>query len=87
MEASFLQHESFLGDGLYKVRIILRSTWLIILPGYTNVTKSFDMTLNSKHRTEKLKTKSQRYWNTKNENTDRRKSSFTERIGRKYRLM
>ena len=35
----------------------------------------------------KLKTKNQRYKTTKNENTARRKPSFTKRIGRKCRLI
>ena len=47
---------------------------LITLPDYKNFIKSFEMTLNSKHRTEKVKTKDQRYRNTKNQNTERRKS-------------
>ena len=34
-----------------------------MLPDYTNV-KSFEMTLNSRHRTENLKTKNKRYRNT-----------------------
>ena len=33
---------------------------LITLPDYTNFIKSFEMTLNLKHRTEKLKTKDKR---------------------------
>ena len=37
------------------------------IPGSYNVIKSFKETLNSKHRT-KLKIKSQRYRNTKDEN-------------------
>ena len=37
---------------LQEVRTKSKSTWLIILPD-----KTFEMTLNSKHRTEKLKTK------------------------------
>ena len=45
------------------------------------------MTSNSKHRTEKLKPKKQRYRNTKMQNTERRKPSFTERIGTKFRLV
>ena len=43
-----------------------------------DVIKSFGMILNSKHRTEKLKTKNQRYKNTKNQNTARQKPSFTK---------
>ena len=58
---------------------------MIILSDETNIMKSFKTTLNSKHRTKKLKTKIQRYRNTKNQNTERRKSSFTKRIGRKCR--
>ena len=38
--------------------------------------KSFEMTLYSKHRTEKLKTKDQRYRNTENQKTERQKHSF-----------
>ena len=41
------------------------------------------MTLNSKHRPEKMKTKNQRYRNMENQNTERRKPSFTKRIGKK----
>ena len=43
------------------------------------------MTLNSKHRTEKLKTKNQRNRNMKNQDTER-KPSFTKRTIRKCRL-
>ena len=50
------------------------STRLIILPDYANVMKSFKITLNSKHRTEKLETKNERCKNTKNQNTERRKA-------------
>ena len=42
------------------------------------------MRLNSKHRTEILKTKSKRYRNTKNQNPERLKPSFSKRIGRKW---
>ena len=52
-----------------------------------NVIKSFEMTLKSKHKTEKLKTKSQRSRNMENQNKERRKPSFTKRIGRKCRLI
>ena len=45
--------------------------------------KSFEMALNSKHGTEKLKTKSQRYKNMKKQNTERRKPSLTKKTGRK----
>ena len=48
--------------------------------------KSFEMTLNSKHGTEKLKTKNQRNRNMKNQNAERRKPSFTKRTDRKCRL-
>ena len=41
------------------------------------------MMLNSKHRTEKTKSKNQINRNMKNQNTERRKPSFTGRIGRK----
>ena len=50
-----------------------------------NVIKSFEMTLNSKHRTEKIKSKNQRNRNMKSQNTERRKPSLTRRIGRKYK--
>ena len=33
---------------------------MIILSDYTNVITSFEMTMNSKHRTEKLKTNNQK---------------------------
>ena len=49
--------------------------------------KSFEMTLNSKHRTEKKKAKNQRNRNMKNQDTERRKPSFNKRIGRKCRIM
>ena len=49
-----------LTDRLNKVRTKLK-----------NVIKYFEMKLNSKHRTEKLKTKNQIYRNTKNQNTER----------------
>ena len=48
-----------------------------------NVIKSFAMTLNSKHRTEKMKTKYQRNRNIKQQNTETQKPSFTKRICRK----
>ena len=48
---------------------------------------SFEMTLNSKHSTEKLKTKDQRNRNMKSQNTERQKPSFTNKIGRKCRLI
>ena len=65
-----------LTDSLNKVRTKLK-----------NVIKSFEMTLNSKHSTEKLKTKNQRNRNMKSQNTERRKPSFTNKIGRKCRLI
>ena len=43
---------------------------LITLPDYVNFIKSFEMTLNSKHITEKLKPKDQRYRNTENQNKE-----------------
>ena len=45
-----------------------------------NVIKSFEMTLNSKHGTEKIKNKNQRNINIKNQNTERSKPSFTKKI-------
>ena len=45
------------------------------------------MSLNSKHRTEKLKIKNERYKNPKNQNTERRKHSFTKRLRRKCKLV
>ena len=45
------------------------------------------MTLNSKHRTEKLNTKNKRYRNTKKQNPERFKPSISNRIGRKCRLI
>ena len=41
---------------------------------------SFEMTLDSKHGTGKIKTKNLRNRNIKNENTERRKPSFTIKI-------
>ena len=53
-------------DRLYKVTTKFKSTWwLIILPDYTNIIMSFEMKLNSKHRTEELQAKQQGYRNTK----------------------
>ena len=69
------------------MKTILKSTLLILLPDNTTVIKSLEMNLNSKHRTEKLKPKSQRYRNTKNQNTERWKPSFTKRIDRKGTLI
>ena len=66
LEICFSKYHSSILDRLHKVRTKLKRTWLIILPDYTNVIKSFKMTLNSKHGTEKLKAKSQRYRNMKN---------------------
>ena len=42
--------------------------------------------LNSKYRTEKLKTRKKRHRNTKNQNPPRRKLSFSKRKGGKCRL-
>ena len=45
------------------------------------------MTLNSKQGAEKIKTKTQRNRNMRNQNAETRKPSFTKRIGRKCRLI
>ena len=63
-------------DRLNKVRTKLK-----------NVIQSFEMTLNSKHRTEKIKTKNQRNRSMKSQNTERRKPRFTKRMGRNCRLL
>ena len=42
------------------------------------------MTLNLNHRTEKLKTENKRYRNTKSQNPERLKSSYSKIIGRKH---
>ena len=52
-----------------------------------NVNKSCEMILNSKHRTEIIKPKTQINRNVTSQNTERRKPSFTKRIGRKCRLI
>ena len=52
-----------------------------------NIISSFEMTLNSKYTTEKIKTKYHRNRNMKNQNTERQKPSFSKRIGRKRRLI
>ena len=65
-----------LTDRLNKVRI-----------KWKNVIKSFGMTLNSKQRTEKIKTKSRRNRNMKSQNIERQKTSLIKRIGRKCRLI
>ena len=72
----FITRSCILTDCLNKVKTKLK-----------NVIKSFGMTLNSKHRTEKVKNKNQRNRNMKNKNTERRKPSFTKRMGRKCRLI
>ena len=59
---------------------------IVILADYTNVIKSFKLTFSSIHGTENVKIKYQKYRSTKNQNTKRRKPSFTRRIGRKCRL-
>ena len=77
LEACFLHRNSFiLTNGLNKVRTKLK-----------NVVKSFEMTLNSKHGTEKIKNKNKWNRNMKNQNTERQKTSFTKRIGIKCRLI
>ena len=54
-------------------------------PDNTKVVMSFEMTLNSKYKTEKSKIKYQRWRNMKN--TEIQKPSFTKRIDRKYELV
>ena len=57
----FLQRDFYvLTDRLNKARTKLKNV------------KSFQVTLNSKHKTEKIKTKNQRNRNMKNQNTERR---------------
>ena len=51
-----------------------------------DVIKSFEMTLNSKHRTEIIKTKNQRNWSMKSQTTERRKLRFAKRIGKKCKF-
>ena len=62
----------FITDHLNKVRTKLN-----------NVIKSFEMTLNSKHRAKKK----QRKRNMKSQNTQKRKLSFIKRVDRKCRLI
>ena len=45
------------------------------------------MTLNSKHRGEKLKTNVKDIETRKTQNTERRKPNFIKRVGRKRRLI
>ena len=45
------------------------------------------MTLNSKHRAENVKTKSQRNRNMKNQNTQKEKPSFIKKIGTTCRFV
>ena len=52
-----------------------------------NVFKSFEMTLNSKYRTKRIKTKNQINRKMKNQNKERWKPSFDKRIGRQCRLI
>ena len=69
----------YLTDRLNKVRTKLK-----------NVIKSFEMTLNSNYRLEKIKTENQRNRKMKKEtpkNTERQKPSFSKKIGRKCRLL
>ena len=58
---------------------------ILYTPDYTNV-KPFEITLNSKHKAEKLKTKSKTCRNTKKQNSEKLKFSFSKRLGRKCRL-
>ena len=51
-----------------------------------NAIKSFEMTSNSKHKTEIIKTENQNR-NMESQHSERRKLSFTKRIGRKCRLI
>ena len=60
---------------------------MIILPDYTSVINAFEMTLNSKHRGEKLKTNVKDIETRKTQNTERRKPNFIKRVGRKRRLI
>ena len=46
-----------------------------------------NLALNSKYRTEKLKTKEKTIQIHKNQNTEKRKPSFAKRLGRKCRLI
>ena len=59
----------FITDYLKKVRTKLK-----------NVIQSFEMTLNSKHRTENIKIKNLRNRNIKNQTIKRRKPTFIRRI-------
>ena len=70
---------------LYKARANVKTTWLIILL-IIHILLSLSMILNPKHRTENLKTKNQRYRNTRIQNKEKRKPSFTKRIRRKCNL-
>ena len=70
-----------------KFLFINETVLLYKLFDYTNIIKAFEMSLNSKHRTEKLKIKNERYKNPKNQNTERRKHSFTKRLRRKCKLV
>ena len=59
----------FITDYLNKVKTKLK-----------NVIQSFEMTLNSKHRTENIKIKNLRNRNIKNQTIKRRKPTFIRRI-------
>ena len=69
-----MQFLHFLPDRLYKGRTKLESTLLTIPSDYTNVITSFAVTMNSKHRTEKLKTKNQKDIETRNIKTKEAKN-------------
>ena len=51
-----------------------------------DVIKSLEMTLNSKHRAEKIKTRNQRNRNFEKLKHRKTKPSFTKRIGKRCRL-
>ena len=73
----------FTTNYFYKVKTKLKRKWLIILPDYTNVTKSFKMTLISKHGPENMKSENK----NSEARTKRWKLSFTKRMRRKCRLI
>ena len=84
LETCFLQHDSYIFCQIVCIsENKIKEKILITLSNYTNFIKSFETTLNSKHiqKNSKLKTKDTETRETK---TERRKSSFTKRIGRKY---
>ena len=67
--AFFFRKKPLWKHGFHNAILVLRDRRNKVRIKLKNVIKSFEMTLHSKHRTEKIKTKNQRDRNMKNQNT------------------